>query len=101
LFVGYIKTLSASGLHGVEWLMNESQIEWDLEGNSRGLMEVLSGYLPGGTEENYLSQDWRYPGRDLNWALSGQKYRALRLHEPVRFDNLLQGTYQRKTHIFV
>jgi hypothetical protein len=37
----------------------------NLEGSCHDFIEVISGYLPGGTELNYGEpQDSRYPNRD-------------------------------------
>jgi hypothetical protein len=42
-----------------------------MEGSGHGLIEVTSGYFPGGTEENHknIGQDSRCPSRDSNTAL--------------------------------
>jgi hypothetical protein len=54
----------------------------DLEESRRSLIEVLSRYLPGGTEENRekLCQDSRCPDRDSNRALPEYKSEVLPLH---------------------
>jgi hypothetical protein len=62
--------------------------EWwigkDLEGSGRGVIEVLYRHLPGGTEEN-LNQDYLCHGRDSNRVAPEYKFRALPLHQSVRF----------------
>jgi hypothetical protein len=51
---GYATTLPVSTLCSIEWrVIDEWWIGKDLEWSGRGLIEVLSGHLPGGTEENY------------------------------------------------
>jgi hypothetical protein len=50
--VGYLMMLLMLRLYKVGWLA-DSQIRKDLEGNSHGLIKVLSWHLPGKTEENH------------------------------------------------
>jgi hypothetical protein len=61
--------------------------ELDLEGSGRGLLELLSRYLPGGIEENFrkLRQDSRCPGRDSNRAHPKYKSMALPLDQTVLY----------------
>jgi hypothetical protein len=51
-----------------------------MEGSGRNLIDVLSRYLPGGTQESHgkkFSQDGRCPGRDWNPAPTEYMCRAL------------------------
>jgi hypothetical protein len=70
----------------VPWLMND-----ELSGFDRGLIEVLSYDLPGGTEDNHenLSQDCPCPCRDSNRAPTEYKCRALPLDHPVQSQRVL------------
>jgi hypothetical protein len=65
-----------------------------LEGSSCAPIEALSRHLPGGTEENNenLSQDSRYFGRDSSQTPPEYKSKALPLDEPVPFPAI--GTFQ-------
>jgi hypothetical protein len=60
------------------WFMDE-----ELE-IGHGLIETLSEYLFGSTEENRenLSQKSVFPGRVLKWIPPKYKYVALPLHQP-------------------
>jgi hypothetical protein len=81
-FVNSFTTLSVCTLYRTEWsddrwLMNGR----DMEGSGRGLIEVLSGHLPGGTEKNHENpHSSRRSGLHFNRSPSTYDHRAL----PVR-----------------
>jgi hypothetical protein len=65
-----------------------------LEGNSPGLMELLSqNFLGGAVETRRKFQDSRYPGRESNRAHLELKSRALPLDQPLRLINYCMYAY--------
>jgi hypothetical protein len=59
----------------------DNELEKDLQGNFRNLIQILSAYLLGETEENHknLILDSRCPGRGLRRPAPGYKSTELAL----------------------
>jgi hypothetical protein len=62
--------------------------------------KILSQNLPGGTEKN-LSQDSRYPSRDLNPESPEYEAGALKLNHDVRYHSTNDNTNKRVTINYV
>jgi hypothetical protein len=72
----------------------------DLEGNDRGLIEILFRHLPARTKEYHenLSQDSLCSGRDINQEPTGCKSRTLPL--VAHFHEVLGSNVRRYTCYF-